>query len=46
MSRVSMDVAMRVAKRLDYKGSPKEFCMGLNVEMEHFKVLGRLVGLF
>ena len=35
MSKVSFPDAMRVAKRLNYKGNPKEFWMGMNVESEH-----------
>lgn len=40
MSKVSFVDAMRVAKQLHYQGSPNEFFMGMNVEMEHSKVVG------
>jgi hypothetical protein len=35
MSKVSYADAMRVAKKLKYKGNPTEFWMGMNVESEH-----------
>lgn len=35
MSKVSLSDALKIAKKLNYTGSLKEFWMGMNVEMEH-----------
>ena len=40
MSRVSFVDAIKIARQLGFNGDLKEFWMGMNVEMEHFKVLG------
>lgn len=35
MSKVSFLDAMKTYQRLKFKGNPKEFFMGMNVEVEH-----------